>query len=433
METKSSNISVYFSVIPYAKAGFSDQLLQFSAFYKLGLSLEYKYIHLPFSCERSQSIKLSIFEKIIRKVTKKIPHLKKSILSIPYFKNVFFESLFDIYEFLGFHQYFDSVNPHIEIQRLNVINMDLSDQLLEQNNISCFQELLTFIKNSIENELTSCTSDLLVQFRLVGGRKNLFSLINLNTPNLQELLNLRDIYFKKQEDFKCKSRFPNDKIKVLIHIRQGDTSVIKTPWQTYIPVRSINRVDPNYFDEYSDVSDIKSNETVFQVIDYYNFLMGLLSSLDNNSYSILTCSDGYQRAFEILEWNLDKLRLNADKIRNLKRSKKSYDKKCFDIFYKLSNSKCLVGESSKNLCDLIHSTLMADLVITSSQQRMLPKFITNYCSDSKPIVVILYKDSKPNNKDIIPRDEERFIYSDLYNPNYDYIVDRLMKLKNGYQ
>ncbi len=406
---------ITFTIIP-SYAGFTDQLMQFSAFYKLGLSLGYKYLHTPFVSRRSsRSINLSIFERIIRKIANKFPFLRKYYLFIRR------ESDFDVYDFLGFNQNFNLANTCLETKKLKVVDINLNDDLLKLNYINSFEELQKFIKNHLENKSNLDSQNILVKFRLTGKRTNLFSLIHSNIPNFQDSFSLRSIYFKKRKESPCKSIFLDNKIKMLIHIRQGDTSVIETPWKTYIPLRTLEKMK-----EYKKLENIEQKQGIFHPIDYFNFTTEFISRFDERTFSILTFSDGYQRAFMRLEAHIDKFEFNSTQIKFLKKSRKSYDKIYFKEIQKLKNSKCFVGESSRNLSNLIHSTLNCDIIITSNQQRMLPKLVENYCNAIKPIVIILYKGSKPDYKDISCMHEERYIYTDLYSPNYEYIFQRLM-------
>ena len=407
---------ITFTIIPTA-AGFTDQLRQFNALYKLGLSLGYKYFHTPFLSSRSsRCIRLSIFEKIAGKLENKFPFLRK------YYSFMRRRSNFDVYDFLGFNQYFNSVNICLETKSLKVIDIELNDDILKLNHVNSFEGLQKFIQNRIENKFNLASNNILVEFRSTGGKRHkICAFIHSNIPNFQDSLSLRSIYFERRKESPCESRFLNNKIKILLHIRQGDTSVIETPWKTYIPVRRLEKMK-----EYKKLENIE--QTVFLPTDYLNFMKNFISRLDDRMFSILTFSDGFQRAFMLLERHIEKFEFNSTQIQSLRKIRKLYDKIYFKKIRKLKNSKCFVGESSRNLSNLIHSTLNSDIVITSSQQRMLPKLVECYCDAIKPIVVILYKGSKPEYDDISFMHEERFIYTDLYRPNYEYIFQRLMSL-----
>jgi hypothetical protein len=412
---------VYFSIIPTA-AGFTDQLMQFSTFYKLGLVLGYKYFHKDFSSARSNFLRTSLLDRVSGRIIDYTPRSIKTFLA-----HFGVESAFDVYDFLGINPYFNSMNLTPKANNLKIIDIDLNDDFLIRANMSCVED----VKNSIL-EYVECqapidkTSTPLVRFKVSGKRKKLFSWINSNIPNSRDLLDLRSIYLNRRAILPWKSQFPEERTKILVHIRQGDIGVIETPWGTYIPA-DVRR--PDWLNEYKNFDDINPSENIFRVADYFKFLKELSLYFDKDSYSLLSFSDGYERTFEILESNLDKLRIDSEaKIRELKNHRKSHNKRCFEILSKLEHSEYFVGESSKNLRHLIHSALNADVIITSSQQRMLLKLVSLYCDDIKPLVIVLYRGKRPSNQDISPKDEERFIYTDLNNLNFHDIASKIASL-----
>lgn len=415
---------ICFTIIPLHYVGFTDQLMQFSAYYKLGLSLGYKYYHTPFvSTRSSKSIELSFSEKILEKIDKivnKLPFISK------YYSWIRRKFDFNVYDFLGFNQNFNSNNICLLNKELQAIDIEIGDDILLLNNINSFEDLQKFIIDYIGSKIELDTRNALVKFRLAGKRYKLFTLIHSSINNFQDSLSLHEIFYRRLRKIPSRSLFSDSKIKILLHIRQGDTTVIETPWQTYIPMHSLKKMK-----EYKKIEDIEHIDTknIFYPPDYLNFIKGLIYYFDDNAYSILTFSDGYHRAFMRLEKNIEKFNFNRIQIKLLGKIKYLYTEIHFKEIQKLNNNKCFIGESSKNLSNLICSTLDADIIITSSQQRMLPKLVESfYSSEFKPIIIILYKGSKPNYKDITFMSDNQFIYTDLYRPNYEYIFQRLMNL-----
>ncbi|WP_299413764.1 hypothetical protein [Acaryochloris sp. IP29b_bin.148] len=398
--------------------------MQFSAYYKLGLSLGYKYYHTPFvSTRSSKSIDSSFLENILGKIDKiasKIPPLRERY---SWMRRAYD---FDVYDFLGFNQGFNSDDIFSLKKELQVIDVVIGDDTLLLNDIDSFGKLQKYIIDYIESKIKLDFQNVLVEFKLEGKRYKLFALIHSTIHDFQDSLSLREIFCRKSKKPYEGSLFLDKKLKILLHVRQGDTTVIKTPWQTYIPMHSLKKMK-----EYKEVEDIEHIDTknIFYPPDYLNFIKGLISYFDDDAYSILTFSDGYHRAFMRLEKNIDTFNFNHAQIKSLKKIKSIYTKVHFKEIQNVNNNKCFIGESSKHLSQLIRSTLDADIVITSSQQRMLPKLIESYRdSESKSIVIILYKDRKPDYKDITSMSDSQFIYTDLYRPNYEYIFQRLMYL-----
>ena len=100
---------IYFTVMPLNSCGFTDQILQFSSFYKLGLSLGYQYIHTPFINKRSS---------------------------------------WNIYNFLGFNNHFDQNIINFKIRnffrfnkRYRYIHLEINDKFLKKKGITNFHEL----------------------------------------------------------------------------------------------------------------------------------------------------------------------------------------------------------------------------------------------------------------------------------------------------
>jgi len=402
----------YFTIIPADHVGFTDQLMRFSAFYKLGLSLGYTYLHTPFNSPRSNNLSRA---KLLEWIDRLPPPLS------PVRKFMIRRLLHDVYDFLGFNEHFERAMQGID--RVNkahsVVDFRFSDPFLEANDIVSFEELQNLIKIHVAKETAIDAPNPTVRFRLTGKRTNLFTLIHRAIPEYQDKLSLRELYLEARRRNPWVSAFDNDKVKVLVHIRQGDIAVLETPAKTFIP---LDVRTPGWLSEHNKFEDIKSN-LVFQVADYYDFVQGLTSHFDEKTFNILFFSDGYRRAFDWLESNIDKSQISAENIRDLRKDRASYDEKRFRILREIKNSRCFIGETQSKLYALIDATINADIIITSTQQRMLAKLATFYCDDESPIIIILYKNQPPSYKDIRCDDEERFIYVDAHHPNFGPVVD----------
>ena len=55
----------------------------------------------------------------------------------------------------------------------------------------------------------------------------------------------------------------------------------------------------------------------------------------------------------------------------------------------------------------------------------MPKLVALLCSQQGPKVIVLYKQNNPVNSDIIYNDQERFIYVDIRNPDFDSLIQRI--------
>lgn len=412
---------IYFT-IHTGNQGFTDQMMQFSAFYKLGLALGYHYIYTPFISVRSMPL------------IKTIDRIKTSRFqdsSDPIHDQV------DIYDFLGFNQYFDVKEFHLENEKVEDLEIELSDSILDENHIFSFSELKSHIRDYVaKNKKTK--NNLRIIFRLERkkppegkGKREFFSLIHTDVPAFKDELDFHSMYFKTRKNDPIPSQFEDDKIKILVHIRQGDTSFIETSWNTFIPVDSRR---PDFLTEQVNYEQMKSSysnnfvDSLFQPAEYYGFLKKLLSYFEDHVFSTLSFSDGYHRAFGIIEKNINRLQLSSEKKESLSRIKDSYDETKFRIFKNIKGSKCIIGETQENLHTLIHSTLIADIIIVAAQQRMLPKLAANFCKSNTPFIIVLYRNKIPDYSDVIQNDDDRYIYTDIDNPDFKKIVDRIDQL-----
>jgi hypothetical protein len=401
------SMTTYFT-IHTGNQGFTDQMMQFSPFYKLGLGLGYQYIFTPFISDRSKPLQ----------------------------KNNSHQA--DIYDFLGFNQHFAGSKLKLESKEVESIEVELSDRIIEKNNIFSYDELKNYLNNYvITNRKTGKATFVILRLErappLPGkGKRMFFSLINSKFPVFQDGLDLRSIYFSARKVNPIPSLFKENKYQILLHIRQGDTSFIETPWNTFIPV---DRRRADFLTEQLDFDEIKSSfsnnavDSLFQPKEYYLFLTKLLSKVEKHKFSTLCFSDGYQRAFNIINSNISRLKLSPEKKVALNEIKDQYDEKQFSIFDTLKDNKCIIGETEQSLHELINSALSADIIIVAAQQRMLPKLTANFCNGNSPIVIVLYRKNIPNYCDILKNDDERYLYTDIDNPDYNKIIIAINQLK----
>jgi hypothetical protein len=401
-------MTTYFT-IHTGNQGFTDQMMQFSPFYKLGIGLGYQYIFTPFISDRSKPLQ----------------------------KNNSHQA--DIYDFLGFNQHFASSKLKPVDKEVERIEVELSDRIIEKNNISSFDELKNYLNNYVITKRQTGKATLVI-LRLERtpplpgkGKRMFFSLINSKFPTFQDGLDLRSIYFSARKDNPIPSLFKENKYQILLHIRQGDTSFVETPWNTFIPV---DRRRADFLTEQLDFDGMKSSfsnnavDSLFQPKEYYLFLTKLLSKVEKQNFSTLCFSDGYQRAFNIINSNISRLKLSPEKKVALNEIKDQYDEKQFSIFDTLNDNKCIIGETEQSLHELINSALSADIIIVAAQQRMLPKLTANFCNGNSPIVIVLYRKNIPNYSDILKNDDERYIYTDIDNPDYNKIIIAINRLRN---
>jgi len=395
---------VYFTIQP-TDAGFTDQMIQFSAFYKLGLSLGYSYLHTSFSSQRSGSS--SAWQQA----------------SMAYS---------DVYDFLGFNAYFHKQTVEMIAKSLCEVGLRLDDALLERHGVRMFPDLQAFV-GALLLKSGHVETGVLVRFILAGGR-DFFGLIQSSIPNYPDGLDLRDIYFEARRARPWMSTCPAGRLKTLIHIRQGDTAVIETPWHTFIPLRP----KENAFIEHRNLADIP-NARMMLVEEFRDFLVSLLSHFTFDTLSISVFSDGFKRSFEVLNSERKKLRLTPAQQQWLFASEASYEQRAFEGLRAIPNVRIVLGEDPPQLCDFIHSCLTADLIVTGPQQRLIPKLIATYFTPvNMPVVVVVYRGGR-NEENVqsyhgrlgLADRKERLVYVDILDPNIATLACRLTELLEG--
>jgi hypothetical protein len=168
-----------------------------------------------------------------------------------------------------------------------------------------------------------------------------------------------------------------------VHIRQGDTSTIRTPWNTYIPTLP--------WDEkrYQELNDPHQAKIYVPPSDFLDFLGPLCSHLKTDSALVRVFSDGYKAGFKEIYTHWRRYNFSLGQWVRLKWAEFFYDKKMFRAFKELPNTSCYIGESDGHLYDLIDSCLSADVIVISTQQRLLPKLLSIYYDLTRPKILII--------------------------------------------
>ncbi len=406
---------IFFTIIPSQKSGFTDQLMQFNILYIIGKTMGYHYAHTPFSSARSSGISPIFYAS-------EAPSDSSAVNdhSIPS-GSISDENVFD---FIGFNEHFIKSNPIETLENVFIKNVALSDELCLNNQIGSFDELLDYLRKAIEPEETDDHGNLLVQFSIEGKRR--FTGIVLSDERAkQHTINLRQIYNQKRKLLPHPELFSTKINRILVHIRQGDISVIKTPWDTFIPV---DRRMKGWMTEFSSFEELLPLRELNQLIgpgDFYQFLTTFLDRLKDSQYEMLIFSDGYERAFQMITEYSANFNFDEGQKTRLLAHAQSYDQVNFDCFKSIRNCRMVIGESVPQLFDLIHSVLSSDIVIVGLQQRMIVKLITQFCGEDKPVVIVLYRTEIPDLSNIHPNDSQRFIYTNLNDFNLEKLMARV--------
>lgn len=362
--------------------GFTDQILKFNAFYRLGRSLGYTYVHYNFRVYRQDIFLNRVIDSIMQ--NKLAYGAYRRLLG------------FDVYSFLGFNSYLNSLNPGKCPANISRIVVGLNDEIIQDAGIRTLEELKTHVLNKAETTSDKDTIPLII-LKLDGSHWQFFKLIFDVLTEYPDNISLYKAYFNERNQRPWRSLFKADKYSVLVHMRQGDTALIRTPWDSYIPVLGIRHTP-------KELNDIKEASGIFiTTTDYYQFIYKLTNHMGADKLSVVFASDGYRRGFQKLLSNIHGLQLTSKQIRALKSSAREYDTKDFSILNTIPNSRLVIGETANNLRDLIHSALTADIIVAGSQQFMMKKLVSTYYETGyQPIFINLYKGNMLDSQQIFP-------------------------------
>lgn len=322
---------ILFTILqPISAAGLSDRIHALNTLYCLGKACSFTYVHTPFDCPRSyphNSI-LSAVEK-----TTSIP--LKSILSRR------------IVRFLGIEKFDINIG---EKKHFTTINVNL-DKIFSENNFSSILELKSHIeslhyKNS---QVILALTWTYKMYEIVDRVYPLLACQDLDPLRRVPSLRLSEKYWKARKQHPISVAFDDLKVKIVIHIRKGDTVPIILGDGTVL--------FEGHQQEYYNSGSVKN---------YINFLEKLFDRYDHNFFSVIVVSDGYSAAFREVRSRIRKrqLKLSREQKRELSQLRQQYDGE-FNYFSRFENVTIIID---KNECDLfksIHAIICADILVYS--------------------------------------------------------------------
>jgi len=395
--------NVYFT-IELEKAGITDQLIQFIVFHNLGTSLNFIFSHTKLQSSRS-FVKNKSDDQNSSEGQEK-------------------DQYEDVYDFLGLNKFFAGISHKIlgsdDVKRVD-LEME-NDSYFFNRGIAQKKHLVTYLKLKLLTEITSPGDYVLVRFRL-KGHSSFFKMFNSSKEYYSFQYDLRSVYNHARElkpqtiTYKKKSR------PFFIHIRQGDTGVIKTPWDTYVFVWGIKN---NAYKEISSFRDIQ-DDSIIRTDEYYSFIKDFLHCFDDHFFSVRIFSDGFQRTFQKAYQNQEALGWTDTQISRLKNHELTYDQNSFEKFSQLDGVKTCIGEKNTKLYELIHSLLHAEVVIIGTQQRMIPKLLSVYCNPSNMPLVIVLENNNHSSLQSFGREEllPFYIKADVSNYHPECIAEKV--------
>ena len=368
LQSHAAQSPIYFTCIIWTE-GVTNQLWKFTAFYKLGRALGYHYLHTPMSAGHE--------------------------IGEP------------VYDFLGINAYFADKTIDDE-QAYHVVEFEFYT-LVPNRRLNRYEKLHRHIQRTVKHVAQIAQKPILVKFwfaknplreyrqvpsrferwfgRKPRHRRHFLYQIHQQLPMMPDGIDLRQIYLAARQ---MPPLFDEGKIKLLIHIRQGDTAVLETPWQTYIPLWSRNSLgECNTFEA--------TGNAYIQVASFFQFLEKILLEIEINSLSTIVSSDGFERSFKRLFKRAANMRLTTDQLEQMRQIAPTYNQQQFACFESLPCT-LLIGESQEDLYKLLDAAIHADIVVTGTQQAFITRLLSLYADvENPPLIVILCRDQKAAN------------------------------------
>lgn len=416
--------------------GFTDIISRWYSLYKLGKMLGYEYVHDPLYC------------KYTPLVFNFLGLNKAFTITINQFLNLNNFGINKVYKLLDvvtlFDYHYSPINSgkikfkkirlisskitkylikNLFFSKQNIIDIPVEINDLKQESIKNINDYVAFIEQKIAQISLDKETVLIRLYLRLNARKYYYTLLYQDKQTSVNKLNLRSLYFKQRQIDPIESKFTSDKVKLLIHLRLGNTAVIKTPWNTFISVygSSFKEFDTTQKKFYADPIDVE---------DYFNFVQGLMSFVNEKDFSFVVSSDGYKNAFSLIYKNQDKLKFSPSQLEQMKQAEINYEKK-FEMFKELNNTKLIIGENDDKLNSFLHSILEANIIVTGFRNTLglVAKFLNVYSDGHNiPIVIELYSRRKPYDREEIlglTKNKAKFITVDLNNIDYEYIVSQI--------
>lgn len=399
----SENLNIFFTA-DLVKTGFTDQLIGFNFLYKMGRGLGLKYYHKPLSAHRSSDPFL--FDPITQ--NEKAQSTESSQ-----------EKVKDIFDFLGINEYLESqtetiTNPGEEIA------FNLNIMLYGREGIQDYESLIEEMKVILYPFLRK-GKKLILCFK--AEPRTYFHFYRYVADQKEHEIDYYNCFKQFKRGDTWGSEFEPGSTNMLVHIRQGDTGTIETPWNTFIPVW--HEIEGK-FTQFENERDIPGHKRIHPN-EFYQFIRDLQAALAIKDLSTVVFSDGYKKAFRWIYLYHKEKDISAEEIKKLNEMEPNYDKLQFGAFRELEKTQTVIGEDVEKLYRLVYSFFDTDILVAGTQALMMPKLMATYGnSDKMPFLIVLYHTQKPFLDYIGFKDSSPFLmFVDIKNYNISDISKRV--------
>jgi hypothetical protein len=357
----------YFTVTT-SDAGFADKVeYQLHILYRLGEACGFHYIHTPLTFPRSwhspthslTNAKNAIERKLFLDLEMRIPgyRLIHGALSkvIGLLDNAIGDSGDKLNRFLGL----DKITPRITdacFSNFQITDIPVEDILMDGD-----VKILNDLRAAIDRWCPLTHSKIYrftmeqISYPSIAKIKNslMRARVDMDSGNF---LRIRNNYWSAREHCPVELPFDPMKIKVVIHCRLGDWTVIPIGDRSlYVHGSLVSR------EQFEKIDPMAQNTPIGA---YEHVMCRMFTEFGPELFSCIFISDGYARTLEsiVVALRRKELALTRSEFKLLQNLAKTGDQSLRDAALKL-NAYAVIGESNETLCKAIHAIANADVLV----------------------------------------------------------------------
>ncbi|MDB5021221.1 MAG: hypothetical protein JWQ28_2348 [Pedobacter sp.] len=368
-------VNRYFTVITN-DSGIVDKLaFQMRILYNLGAACGFIYVHTPLAYERSlqshhfrnitDKIETFLFFNLKLKVPMFIEKIVRQLDRVLSKLDHFFNKYIDwrkhdtLNKFLGLDDFNNRVNEK-KFSRYSIVDVPLKE-IVTNNNITTLEKFKEVLESHIieaENVIYSFSSERI--YHHLADLAKILANSRIDVSNYQ-YLSFSEKYWRVKDRSVLHSPFQEGKLKVVIHIRRGDSVVVDLGSQK-IYVHG----DVTTYDEFQGVLKIDSGREI--VLDEYKpIVRKIFQEFGETNISCVVISDGYELTFRRIVRAISRgqLRLKHDELEMVRQLHRSATEEPTELL-NYQDVSYIIGETNSNLVKSIHALACADVVIYGS-------------------------------------------------------------------
>ena len=248
----------------------------------------------------------------------------------------------------------------------NYFELVLPDTLIRQS--SSIQTIKEFIFSEIKPAINRDNRDLFLFLKSFYNRKGallhlrqLLRNAGVSTTFLRDKIKPIKHYHLARKTRKKVRQKKDNKIKILIHIRRGDTYCFQLSDRTLISAWGPFNVVPNKPVKVNSLAQCPYYQINNQA--YLDIIEGLADQFGASKLKLMIASDGHDRGIQRIMQFSEDLNLSITQIDEIKTLGKLLDRQIKSDFSQY-DSEFFIGESNYNLLHTIDSIIESDIIIS---------------------------------------------------------------------